>query len=89
MGGCASRRSGCSSNRHHANQFFLAQSDRTLVCRNHTETNPPREQATADGDFAAATLFEKMRADEIAQAETFKAALQLQIGACAGDLVAV
>jgi hypothetical protein len=26
----------------HANQFFLAQSNRTLVCRDHAQANPPR-----------------------------------------------
>ncbi len=47
------------------------------------------KEATADGDFKAAALFEKISTDEAAQAKTFEAALQLQTGECAGDLVEV
>lgn len=47
------------------------------------------KEAIADDDLAAASLFEKIRADEVAQAETFKAALQLQTGECAAGLVEV
>lgn len=47
------------------------------------------KEATADGDFSAAALFEKIRADEVTQAETFETALQLQTGECAACLVEV
>jgi rubrerythrin len=47
------------------------------------------KEATADGDFVAAALFEKIRGDEAAQGETFEAALEFQTGECPAYFVGI
>jgi len=46
-------------------------------------------EATADGDLAAAARFEKIRADEITQAEALEAAFRIQTSECTPSLVEV